>query len=48
METLPSWLVAAVAAAGVTAYAFDVESKAYAPLIPTLTPAPMPPVAPPL
>ncbi len=27
METLPAWLTAAVEAAGITAYAFDVERE---------------------
>ena len=37
METLPAWLTAAVEAAGITAYAFDVEREEKAAPVPAKT-----------
>ena len=48
MEPVPSWLLALVAAAGVTAYAFDVDREAPAPVAPAVLPVPSAPHSPPL
>jgi hypothetical protein len=48
IEPLPNWLLAAVAAAGVTAFAFDVVVEAPPPRAPATLPAPPAAISPPL
>ena len=47
MEPLPTWLEDTIAAAGITAYAFDMDPEASAPSMP-LIPVPLALMPPPL
>ncbi len=46
MEPLPTWLEDMIAAAGITAYAFDVDREVTTPSIPAKTVMSTPPEAP--